>query len=202
MIERLLVLLMQSLRLSILKKALELVPEKGFTLNAIEFALNDMQISTGFNGSVQPVDLIAFSQKQMLSDVKDSENGDFYSKVDKKFTTRNNSMKLYAKHWVNATAELTKHPELAAKILQEQCHSILYNSGDKSHDVNWYIRYGLMSQMIVASDLYLTQDQTANFHANDKFVRDLVCSFRDMDKSSHKIGIKLQMVMASLSKKF
>eukprot|EP00835_Amoeboradix_gromovi_P000055 NODE_1_length_95616_cov_0.657642.p55 type:complete len:192 gc:universal NODE_1_length_95616_cov_0.657642:35038-35613(+) len=191
---------MNNLRKSVLTKALEFVPQHGFTATSIEMALQHKNLSVGFIGSVQPIDLVDYSQTELLSRIEASNDSDLYCNLSRRFKSRNNIMKNYAAHWVGATVELSKYPVVASHILQQQCHDLLYNSGDKSVDVNWYLRYGLLSNMIVTSDLYLSQDESLNFTANDKFVDEILDGFKRADLNSMKIAYKLEMMFSSILK--
>ena len=187
---------MQTLRLKVLDKALNYVPEHGFTLNSIQRALQDLQLSSGFNGCTQPIDLIEYHQKELIKPLSTTES-DFYAKVRDLFIKRSNSMRNVSSHWVNATAELSKSPFMASQILQSQCHFILNAAGDKSVDMNWYYRYVLLGKMIIATDLYMTQDKSNNMEATDKFCSESMTKFKELDKLGHKIYLKADMVLNS-----
>eukprot|EP00834_Sanchytrium_tribonematis_P006420 NODE_469_length_7049_cov_0.468489.p7 type:complete len:191 gc:universal NODE_469_length_7049_cov_0.468489:3671-4243(+) len=183
----------------ILKEAMKIIPEHGFSLDTLQKAILNLNISTGIIGRVQPIDLVVYHQKNLISHLKEHD-GSFYEKVSSKFRSRSDLMKPYSKHWIEATKILAQHPKEASQILQEQCHAILYASGDQSVDLNWYLRYGCLSQFIVASDLYLTQDKTDEYKATDKLNTDLMRRFFELDRTSSKIYLKSRMAFDSISK--
>ncbi|CAD5120903.1 DgyrCDS9456 [Dimorphilus gyrociliatus] len=75
-------------------------------------------------------------------------------------------------NWPNAMAKmaLPQNAPESLKLLAQLCDDIWYEAGDKSTDINWYTKRGLLAAVYKSSEFYMIQDTSEDFNATWKFL--------------------------------
>lgn len=78
----------------------------------------------------------------------------------------------YIDSWPNAMAKmaLPQNTPGSLKLLAELCDDIWYEAGDRSTDINWYTKRGLLAAVYKSSEFYMIQDKSEDFLETWKFL--------------------------------
>lgn len=78
----------------------------------------------------------------------------------------------YIDSWPNAMAKmaLPQNAPASLKLLAELCDDIWYEAGDRSTDMNWYTKRGLLAAVYKSSEFYMIQDKSEDFTETWKFL--------------------------------
>ncbi|KAK3808287.1 MAG: rpsU-divergently transcribed protein, partial [Benniella sp.] len=163
----------------ILKKALTLVPQHGWTTTSIMKAAESMGYPTIIHGMFPNggADLIDYFLKDCLNSLPLELEGRMeglgtQEKIRLGTLTRLGMIAPYIDRWPEALAIMGQPSNVAmslnhlAKIVDE----IWYLAGDKSADMNWYTKRASLAAIYSTTELYMTTDKTPNYEATQRFL--------------------------------
>lgn len=164
---------------AILKKALTLVPEHGWTTVSITMAAESMGYPTIIHGMFPKggADLIDYFLQDCLERLPLELEGRMeglgtQEKIKLGTLTRLGMIAPYIDRWQEALAIMGQPSNVAmslnhlAKIVDEIWHL----AGDKSADMNWYTKRASLAGVYTTTELYMTTDKTPNYQATQKFL--------------------------------
>ncbi|KAG0032080.1 Ubiquinone biosynthesis protein coq9, mitochondrial [Podila clonocystis] len=164
---------------AILKTALTLVPQYGWTTTSIAKAAESMGYPSIIHGMFPNggADLIEYFLQDCLNKLPLELEGRMEGlstseKVRLGVLTRLGMIAPYVDRWPEALAIMGQPSNVAmslghlAKIVDE----IWYLAGDKSADMNWYTKRASLMGVYTTTELYMTTDKTPNFQATQKFL--------------------------------
>ncbi|KAI9238328.1 hypothetical protein MVEG_00893 [Podila verticillata NRRL 6337] len=164
---------------AILKTALTLVPQYGWTTTSIAKAAESMGYPSIIHGMFPNggADLIEYFLQDCLNKLPLELEGRMEGlstseKVRLGVLTRLGMIAPYVDRWPEALAVMGQPSNVTmslghlAKIVDE----IWYLAGDKSADMNWYTKRASLMGVYTTTELYMTTDKTPNFQATQKFL--------------------------------
>lgn len=156
----------QVLKAHLLDSALELVPQYGWSGEALDHAAADLNLSPALGGAATPFDLVErFSHKCTLK-LEDElyESKEDLSKMsvhDRLHFGIKRRLEMTAQHadaWPQALNILAQHPTESLKLLAELTDIIWRAAGDDAKDFEWYSKRAMLGGVYVATELYMLTD--------------------------------------------
>ncbi|KAG0313829.1 Ubiquinone biosynthesis protein coq9, mitochondrial, partial [Dissophora globulifera] len=164
---------------AILRAALALVPEYGWTTTSIAKAAESLGYPSIIHGMFPNggADLIDFFLQDCLNrlplELEGRMEGLSTQETIKLGTlTRLGMIAPYVDRWPEALAIMGQPSNVSmslnhlAKIVDE----IWYLAGDKSADMNWYTKRASLAAIYTTTELYMTTDKTLNYEATQRFL--------------------------------
>jgi len=168
----------QELKHKILLNSIQFINEHGFSLEALSHGATASGLSSASvngifkNGAFDLIDFFYKNSNEKLSVYLESlvKEGKITKKNDlirEAILYRLSLIQPYIKHWPNAMAIQTFHPENAVKSIENLlrlCDEIWYQVGDNSTDFNWYSKRLSLALIFKSTELFMIQDKTENFN--------------------------------------
>lgn len=201
----------EPLEIVILKKAMNYVPELGFTDEAISRGVAECGLSVASKGIFQngSFDLIDFFYKQC-----NSQMAEYLEKLVKegKVTKKNelarsailfrlSLIQPYIQHWPKAMAVMSFYPTYTAKSIENlvnMCDEVWHQLGDTSTDWNWYSKRLSLATVYKSTELFMIQDKSENFSDTVRFLDNRLDDLAKVNKVSRQATDLTQAVGAIL----
>ncbi|KAF8928699.1 ubiquinone biosynthesis protein COQ9, mitochondrial [Dissophora ornata] len=164
---------------AILKNALALVPQYGWTTVSIAKAAESMGYPAIIHGMFPKggADLIDYFLQDCLNRLPLELEGRMeglgtQEKIKLGTLTRLGMIAPYVDRWPEALAIMGQPSNVPmslnhlAKIVDE----IWYLAGDKSADMNWYTKRASLAAIYTTTEMYMTTDKTPNYEATQRFL--------------------------------
>ncbi|KAK9467306.1 COQ9-domain-containing protein [Lipomyces arxii] len=163
-----------SAQAQVLSAALKHVPEYGFSKESLVNGCRDQGYTdsthAGFrNGAFEQVKYHLYIERTKLAGLKakiDEEEGSSMERKLRRYCVeRLNGNIGVLERWPEAIA-LMVMPDYAPQAIKELAKlsdEILFLSGDKSSEFDWYTRRASLAAVYSATELYMTQDKSLNF---------------------------------------
>ncbi|KAL7750455.1 Ubiquinone biosynthesis protein coq9, mitochondrial [Sorochytrium milnesiophthora] len=169
---------------ALLSAALDLVPAYSFTQQALSEAAHDLGLSPIATGLADngPRDVIELLMDRGISRVRERHAELTESQEIRSLGTtglvrdlcreRLRFMTPYIEQWPDAAKILARPSNVpfAAHQLHRLADEIWHLAGDKSYDLNYYSKRALLSSMYLATELFMTQDKSADFARTFEFL--------------------------------
>ncbi|KAG2221760.1 hypothetical protein INT45_003400, partial [Circinella minor] len=108
-------------------------------------------------------------------------------------TMRLELLKPYAHRWPEALA-IMAHPAnvpMSLKHLGELVDDILYYSGDRSPDFNWYVNRAGLATVYTSTELFMTQDRSADYTETFRFLNRRLEQVAQLEAGKKELGTML-----------
>ncbi|KAG0234054.1 Ubiquinone biosynthesis protein coq9, mitochondrial [Actinomortierella wolfii] len=163
----------------ILKKAMEYVPEYGWSVQSITKAASDLGYPPIIHGMFPNggADLIDYFLRDCLKRLPEELEGRMeglktHEKVRIGVLTRLGMVAPYIKRWPEALAIMGQPTNVPMSLdhLAKIADEIWYLAGDRSADMNWYSKRAMLMGIYSSTEIYMTTDKTQNFQATQAFL--------------------------------
>lgn len=123
------------------------------------------------NGSFDLIDYVMRQANLKVSDRLEQlrDSGELHEKptnlrIREGIKARIEYLSQFQNSWPQAMAQglYPEHIPTTATRLAHVADEIWYQAGDQSTDINWYTRRGLLTAVIIASELHMLSDTSAN----------------------------------------
>ncbi|KAG0365629.1 COQ9-domain-containing protein [Gamsiella multidivaricata] len=164
---------------AILKKALTLVPEHGWTTASIAKAAESMGYPAIIHGMFPKggADLIDYFLQDCLNRLPLELEGRMEGlgtkeKIKLGTLTRLGMIAPYIDQWPEALAIMGQPSNVPMSLnhLARIVDEIWHLAGDKSADMNWYTKRASLAAVYTTTELYMTTDKTPNYEATQRFL--------------------------------
>ncbi|KAF9170183.1 Ubiquinone biosynthesis protein coq9, mitochondrial [Mortierella sp. AD011] len=164
---------------AILKKALTLVPEYGWTTVAISKAAESMGYPAIIHGMFPNggADLIDYFLQDCLNRLPLELEGRMdglktQEKIRLGTLTRLGMVAPYIDRWPEALAIMGQPSNVPMSLnhLGKIVDEIWHLAGDTSADMNWYTKRASLAGIYTTTELYMTTDKTPNYEATQRFL--------------------------------